>query len=420
MTSEMTGLTAHTALMSEARSLLTGALTAYRDVPRAAQWLHARLRRLDEPLRIGVVGARGVGKSTALNAVAGRGLRDAVLVEVTTPTPSQDSGGTGWDDVDASLFLTRHARPADLATLRSAQDSPVASALPVGVVLVLCRADETSAGRIDALTTARQLARRHRRDVRWRALCQNVVALSGLLAHTGRTLRESEFADLATLAAVPRAELENVLLSADRFVGADFPVPMDPATRHALLDRFGVFGLRLATTLVRTGCDTRATLSAQLVRRSGLAELRETVTRCFVDRGEVLRARSALLALELVLEREPHPTAGRLAAELERVVASAHEVRELHALGNLTSGRTALSPELTAEADRLLGGQGTEVAVRLGMAEPPSPADLHAATTNALLRWQRQAENPLLDQHDRGLVATVVRTCEGILADLSG
>ena len=71
---------------------------------------------------------------------------------------------------------------------------------PVNAVAVLSRADEIGGGRVDAMFSARgdRRALPGRPDVR--GLCQNVVAVAGLLAETGRTLRQAEFAALAALA----------------------------------------------------------------------------------------------------------------------------------------------------------------------------------------------------------------------------
>ena len=55
----------------------------------------------------------------------------------------------------------------------------------------------------------------------------------------------------------------------DRFVGAEFPIPLGPEARRALLDRFGIFGIRLATTLIRTGCDSARSVLASVTLRTG-------------------------------------------------------------------------------------------------------------------------------------------------------
>jgi hypothetical protein len=319
---------------------------------------------------------------------------------------------------DATVFLMRRLHAADLRLLQSLQDNVVARSARVNTILVLSRADEIGAGRVDALSSAKQVARRYRRDVAVRGLCQNVVAVAGLVAQAGRTLREAEFGVLSALAGVPRDDLDRVLLSTDRFTAAEFPLRLPPEDRHALLDRFGIFGLRLATTLIRTGCDSHTKLAAQLVQRSGLSELRDSIAAYFTERFEVLKARSALMALDTVLRMEPRSDAGKLAADVERVLAGAHEFRELRLLASLQTGRTRLPEGLDAEAEQLVGAEGTSLAARLGIGEQTSEQQIRGTIFNALRRWQEQAENPLLNHEQRYAARVVVRTCEGMLAHL--
>ncbi|QFZ16553.1 GTPase domain-containing protein [Saccharothrix syringae] len=459
-------MTSGRALGDAVRALLADALTAYRDSPRAVAWLRGHLERFDEPVRVAVAGAPRSGKSTLVGALVGeefappaattwyrdgprpralagqyevpvgrrggrvvvdapdadrvevewpsRSLRDLVLVDTAAGTPVEQVCA----EADAVLYLTRHVHADDVRFLRTAHDHPVARAAPVSTVLVLARADEIGGGRIDALTSARQIARRYRREAAVRPLCQDVVAVSGLLAVAARTLRAEEFAALAALAALGRAELEDHLLSADRFVGEDFPVRLDPEVRRGLVDRFGVFGVRLTTTLIRQGFDTQVKLTGQLVQRSGLGELRDCVGACFTERRDVLKARSALLGLDVVLRAEPRPASARLAAAAERLVASAHDFRELRLLAALHSGRTRLPGGLEAEASRLVGGLGTDLAVRLGVEHEPTGPELRHVVLDALARWRGQAADPALDHAQRRAAAVVVRSCEGMLVEL--
>jgi hypothetical protein len=454
--------------------MLTSAAELYRDSPRAAQWLVGCLERLAEPVRIAVAGEPGVGRSTLVNALVGelvapieigdgvgartwyrdgaepaavvyqhnappypvavtrrdrqlhadlrqwradqvdrvlvdwpaRGLRDMVLVD----TP----GGTSADwlagHVDAVVYATREPGPADLELLRSWGDA---------TILALTRADELGAGRIDALTSAKQIARRRRSDMAVHAVCHNVIAVAGLLAQAGRTLRDDEFAALRALAGIPRAELDVFLLSADRFAGGDLPIRMPTDTRIALLDRFGVFGIRLCATLIRRGADAQTTLAAQLAQRSGLSELRESIGRYFLDRADVLRGRSALLGMGMVLRAEPRPQGRQLAADAERAIASTHDFAELRLLAALQAGRLTWSSDLTAAAERLAGGNGTGIADRLGIDGQASDEELRNTAYDELGQWQAQAESPLLGAAERVAARTIVRTCEGILADLA-
>jgi hypothetical protein len=347
-----------------------------------------------------------------------RTLRGLTLIDTPGVDPS-DAGTRISLDADAVLYLMRQLHSTDVGFLQSLQDHPIARETPVNSIVVLSRADEVGGGRIDALTSAKRLARRYRTDVALTGLCQDAIAVSGLLAHAGRTLTADELASLEVLAAAARRELEIALVSADRFVGEVVPLRLDARTRTALLDRFGMFGIRLVTTLIRQGFTTVDALSEELVRRSGLDELRESIRQCFTDRTDVLKARSALLALEVVLRMEPRPAARRLVTALESLVVSAHEFRELRLLAALHGGRTTLPDPLADEARRLVGGVGTALPARLGRTQDASGHELHDAVSDALRRWQEQAENHALGTGQRRAAKVVVRSCEGMVAQLT-
>ncbi|WP_199723332.1 MULTISPECIES: GTP-binding protein [unclassified Micromonospora] len=353
-----------------------------------------------------------------------RALRQVTLIDTPAVTGAGEQGRAPvmdrvLRDADAVLYLTRDGRDSDLRVLESGRESAVGQAAPVNVIMVLSRADETGGGRIDGLLTARQLARRQHRDPRVGALCVNVVACSGSIGLAGRMLSESDFAALAMLARVSRAELEAHLLSADRFLRGELPVRLDPEVRAALLDRFGLFGIRLATTLVRSGFDSRVKLSAELIRRSGLTELRESMTRCFIDRRDTLKARSALAAVEALVRAEPVRGADELVGTVEQILAGAHEFRELRLLVALRNSRLGFDAELVAEAQRLIGGDGVGLAARLGVEHDATVQRLWEVAADAQWRWRDRAEDPVLPLAQRRGAQVVVRSCEGMLAELA-
>lgn len=322
-------------------------------------------------------------------------------------------------DADAVIYLMRHLHVTDVRFLESFHDQVSDGAAVVNTVAVLSRADEIGAGRLDALVSARTIARRYRADPKARRLCQTVVAVAGLLAETARTLRQAEFAALCELAQASRSELDTLLLSADRFSGLQAHPSVPAPTRAALVERFGLFGLRLATTLIRQGYGEPDRLAAELVRRSGLDELREVLATQFTERRDVLKARSALLLVERILREEPRPEAQQLAGEVERIIAGAHEFRELRMLAELRAPDVRLPADVRSDAERLLGGHGTATPNRLGLEPDADPAELRAAANAALGRWQRRAESPLSDRAASDRARVVVRSCEGILARLS-
>jgi hypothetical protein len=319
---------------------------------------------------------------------------------------------------DAVLYLMRHLHAGDVRFLESFHDKGVARAAPVNTIAVLSRADEIGGGRIDALISARRIAGRYRADDTLRGLCQTVVAVTGLLAYTGRTLRQDEYAALVRLAALEPGELDLVLLSADRFVREGEPADPPAEVREALLDRLGMFGVRLSVSLIQQGVTDSAVLAEELVARSGLAELRQVLATQFTQRRDVLKARSALIALDRVLRVDPRPAAAPVAAEVERILAGTHDFAELRLLSDLRWRVVRLPRDQVDEAERLLGSDGGSPAQRLGLPADTGPADLRAAALAALSAWRRRAESPLAGRMQADAARTVVRSCEGILAGL--
>lgn len=412
------------------RAAASGTETTAVGYPQGGPPVELPLSRQEKQLRVDTAGLAGMRVDRVELSWPNRALRELTLID--TPALNEEAGqdreaaggapaATGlahiiervYSDADAVLYLLPRPHYGDLRFLRAVQDHPIARAAPVNMLAVVSRADELGGGRVDALISARQVARRHRREAEIGGLCQDVVAVSGLLASAGRTLREPEFDALTELARLPKKDLDPYLLSVDRFVTGSVPGPVPADVRAGLLLRFGLFGVRLALTLLRRGVTTLPALAGELAQRSGLGELRDSVERSFVERRPVLKARSALIALEVVLRMEPRPAAAALAAELEQVVACAHEFRELRLLAALRGGRVVLPDELRDEALRLLGDEGSGVPDRLGI-EPD--ADPRPIAYDALRRWRAQAENLALPSAARRAAAVVARSCEAVVA----
>ena len=323
---------------------------------------------------------------------------------------------------DAVVYLMRHLHATDFEFLEAFSEYGAASGSGLNAIAVLSRADEIGGGRLDALMSARRIAARYRSDPRLAGLCQDVVAVAGLLAQAGRSLRQDEFQAFSTLAGAPRDDTEAMLLSVGRFArsGPREDALLPPGSRRALLDRFGLFGVRLATTLVRQGSNSPDLLAAELVRRSGLDELRSSLASRFTERRDLLKARSALLTVDFVLRREPSPQGRSLLAEVERILAGSHEFAEMRLLAAIRSSAVTFPDAHRAEAVRLLGASGTAPGRRLGLVDDTDPGTLRAVALEALERWRRLSENPVFPRAFADAARTVVRSCEGILHALPG
>ncbi|HYH76698.1 MAG TPA: GTP-binding protein, partial [Arthrobacter sp.] len=301
--------------------------------------------------------------------------------------------------------------------LESFRDTEAGRSGTVNAVAVLSRADEIGAGRIDSLLSAGDIAERYRRDHSLRKLALGVVPVAGLLAQSARSMRQTDYESLAMLAGMDRAAREKLLLSADRFLRASEPEGLGAGARASLLERFGLFGIRLGVVLIRAGFTDPTPLAHELARRSGLDPLLAMVARQFHARSEALKARTALVGVETLIRTSPREGSGRLAAALERLQANAHEFRELRLLATLRTAGSSLSYDLAVEAERLIGGAGTAAYLRLALEPEATPEEIVAEARQCLRRWRVVSENPLTDRSGQDICRVVMRSCEGVLAD---
>ncbi|MFY1671352.1 dynamin family protein [Plantactinospora sp. WMMB334] len=319
---------------------------------------------------------------------------------------------------DAVVYLMRHLHSNDIDFLRAFHDMEVSRPNPVNAIGVLSRADEIAVGRLDAMASARRIAGRLSVNPSVRRLVQTVVPVAGLLAETAGSLTEVEFAQLRRISDLPAAQSDQLLLSADRFVQSMPELGLTSIEREALLGRFGLFGLRLCTVMLRHGTCTKATeLARELTERSGLAQLREVLGSLFFERRDVLKSRSALLALADITRVDPRPGSEHVAALVEEVTASAHPFNELRVLASLRAGWVTGRPAVIDELEHLIGGAGAAPHQRLRLPPDASERELDEATDAALARWQRRAENPLTSAEMAVAARVAVRSCEGLIAE---
>lgn len=358
--------------------------------------------------------ARALRTTTIIDTPGTASLsRDVSALTVDMLTPEDAESGA-----DAVVYLLRTLTNTDTSFLARLGESIGGDSGPLGVIGVVSRADEIGAGRMDAMMSAKQVASRFATELERTGLCQAVVPVAGLLALGARTLRQVEFSAFVALAGISPDDLQVAMLSVDRFIRPETDLPVEPQLRAELLDRFGMYGIRLAVTLIRLGTTDSPTLAAELVDRSGLTELRQVIDVQFGQRAEQLKSHSALIALDRILAHYDSADTDALRRATAHMLADVHGFAELRLLGRLRSEKTALPAAEHEDLQRIIGGQGIEPWARLGIA-PDDSLDLHRKyAIEAVRRWRTRAAHPLFDRPTAVACTIAARSAEGILAEL--
>ena len=315
-------------------------------------------------------------------------------------------------EADAVIYLMRHVHRTDIGFLEAFRDDTQAGAAPISALAVLSRADEVGACRLDAMSSAMRIAQNWRDDPRLRRLVQTVVPVAGLVAEAGATLREQEYRALATIAGLPRPETDALLLTTDRFV-ADVDCGVTQIEREDLLARLGIYGVRVAVSLIRLGAAPTATaLVNELTSRSGVTLLRGLLTSVLAERRDILKARVAMAGIDQALAGLPGDRYDAHRSELERIGANAHEFAEVHLLNAVRAGALRFRSDEVGELERLLGSIGAPAHQRLGLAQD---ADATAIVVDGVDRWRRRAEHPMTSLELAQAARAIARTYEGLL-----
>ena len=244
-----------------------------------------------------------------------------------------------------------------------------------------------------------------------------MVPVAGLLAQAAATLSDEEYRDLRETAEVPAAVLDPMLLSAIRFAAPRRGIEVASERRRALVDRLGLFGVRWALALLRSGeAGTRDDLAGVLSAASGMTELRWMLDARITGRRDAIKADAALRLLLHAAATDPCPAsaAGRRGGAAELGV---HDVAAAGAQ-RAADRRLALPAEVRRRMERVLGAEGADVRVRLDLPREATVADVERALLVEHAHWQRLAADLLTPPEVKRASSVLQRTCEGLRRDL--
>jgi hypothetical protein len=178
-----------------------------------------------------------------------------------------------------------------------------------------------------------------------------------------------------------------------------------------------------------TGADLRSRVrrlvhvAAEVVDAQDRQELRRTLARLdqlHAAPGQVAALAGVPEALAVLDEVTRFDQDGWLRYEYDRLRSDAHDLDEVALMHQIRAGALALSRPDAQAALRLLGGHGSTVRARLGLAEAAGPAQLRATAAEQVARWRACAESGAAGPRERAAYRLLARSAEGLLVRIDG
>jgi len=295
----------------------------------------------------------------------------------------------------------------DQATVEQFQGPAMGDATPINSIGVLTKADVYWPARPEPLAAGRQITSRLWSDhPQVRSLFYTISPLCGLLALGARTLTPDEFSTLTQLAALPEHRFERLVRYAGPFVEREYQdVPISAVHRQQVLARLGQYGIWLACQLIRGGLSDRERLKNELLKRSGLPELRDLIVSHFGNRAFLIKLDTALrqIAAACFLARQrlngaDRQIAGEIGGKFEEVANQEHAFRELRVLRSYYERKLPFDPDEVQQLLQVTGEYGTLCHERLGLDSGSTVeevlAQMFAVTQERIRYWRRKAIDP--------------------------
>lgn len=275
---------------------------------------------------------------------------------------------------EAVLYVVTQAVRADdqQALLAFTAATARREAGPVNAIALLNKADTVTPGADgDVWRAAAALAGQQAATLRPRVA--DVLPVIGLLAESAETgaFTSADADALRTLAGLPEATWETMLVSADLFITWEAPVPA--GTRAQLLAKLDLYGLRGAVAALRAEPALSAgELRRRLLAGSGLAAVRGRLDAVFRARADGIKAAAAIGSITALAHASGDPGERQRVHDAIEVLLTrpeAHQLRLLEALTLVATGAVDLPADLADEVLRV--GGSAEVGERLGLVGRP-------------------------------------------------
>lgn len=304
-------------------------------------------------------------------------------------------------NADAILYLfSQSLGNAGREIIEQFQGQLAGNATPINAIGVLTKVDFYWPDKSDPMAAGSKIARRLAQTPEIRRLLYTIYPVCGLLGVGSQTLTSDQFDMLQELAQLPEEKFEDLICSVRRF-NRDYPdISLPGAKRKHLLNHLGQYGVWLAYSLIRSGINEREQLAKELLKRSGLEELRQLIISHFGHRAFLIKLGTVLRQISVAYFQQRKGLQGTSLQVLEEVTGKfealkdkQHAFQELDVLRSYYENKLDFDPEETEQLLQVTGEYGTSCGERLGLGERAIVEEMLPVAEARMRYWNQRADD---------------------------
>jgi GTPase SAR1 family protein len=348
-------------------------------------------------------------EADSLNTIKTLGLNPEYITELTQKEAS---------NADAVLYLFSNSISAyDQDIVKLFQGPVLGNATPINAIGVLTKVDAYWSDGHEPLQKGRQVVNRLLNDhMQLRNLFYNIYPVYGLLAFGAQTMDDKEYQSLLQLTALSEEQLLKILKNGTKFTTKEDPeLPVPPGERKKLWNRLGQYGIWLAYQFIRQGITNPKDLAAELMKHSGVSELRDLVVSHFGNRAFLIKLSSSIKQLQAKCFQEKQRLQGpeleavlEIAGRMEALEAQEHSYKEFVVLRSYYEKKLDFNPQEVQHLLEVTGEYGISLAKRLGLDERANVEEMMPVVEARKHYWRLKANDQFSSNSDTNTAANVI------------
>ena len=308
-------------------------------------------------------------------------------------------------NADAVLYLfSQGLGKGDTETVEAFQGALTSNTTPINAIGVLTKVDiyATDPNIKDPLAAGRRVASRLCQKSEVNRLFYTIYPICGLLAQGVQTISDRHWQILNQLLELPEKQFARISRYVPKFL-AEYEaekVPISQVDRTEIYEQLGLYGIIQAYELLKGGIDTKERLIEELLKKTGVPELRQLILSHFGHRAFLIKLGKVLQDVSVAYFQNRSKLQGDSLRILEAITSKfdALQARE-HAFQELKVLRSYYERKLDfdeAEQQQLLevtGEFGTICSDRLGLDERVSVEEMLRVAETRMRYWNQRAND---------------------------